>query len=68
MGFSFLLGGLIKVGVTKIFGSRGYERAKPAMFGLVAGELLAGIVTMIVGALYYFRTGTSPKSFLILPR
>jgi hypothetical protein len=67
MGASFLLGGLIKMTVTKLFGSSTYEKAKPAMFGLVAGELLAGIITMIVGAIYYFRTGLAPKRFMILP-
>ena len=64
---SFLLGGLIKVAVTKLFGGKVYEKLKPAMFGLVAGDMLGGIVTMIVGAIYYAGTGLTPKTFMILP-
>ncbi|MHC4981701.1 MAG: DUF6785 family protein [Planctomycetota bacterium] len=67
LGASFLMGGLIKIGVTKLFGGRAYEKFKPAMFGLVAGDILGGIITMIAGGIYYFRTGSSPIGFLILP-
>jgi hypothetical protein len=37
------------------------------MIGLVAGEVLAGVVPLIVGAIYYHVTGDPPKPFSILP-
>jgi len=64
---SFLLGWFIKVMVTKYGGSRIYQRLKPLMFGLIAGELLAGLIPMIVGAVYYFVTNLPPKTFYVLP-
>ena len=67
LGGSFLLGGLIKIAVLRLFGSKAYEKVKPAMFGLVAGDMLGGGVTMIIGAIHYFSYGTSPKDYLILP-
>jgi hypothetical protein len=63
MAFSFLLGWLVKVAVTRLAGHRMYEKVKPLMIGLIAGEVLAAAVTMIVGALYYLVTGRIPVSF-----
>jgi hypothetical protein len=67
MGASFLLGGLIKFVVTKLLGGKGYEKLKPAMFGLIAGDMFGGIAIMIIGAIYYFSTGKVPEAFRILP-
>jgi hypothetical protein len=58
---SFLLGWLVKVLVTKYGGGSVYRTLKPVMIGLIAGEMAAGVVTMIIGAAYYFVTGQMPK-------
>jgi hypothetical protein len=64
---TFLLGWVVKVMVTKYGGSRLYNRLKPLMIGLIAGEVLGAVFPSIVGAVYYFVTGDTPKSFLVLP-
>lgn len=64
---SFFLGWLAKMLVTKLGGAQAYEQTKPLMVGIIAGELLAGLGWMLVGALYYFVTGLTPKSYVILP-
>jgi hypothetical protein len=64
---SFLLGWLLKVTVTKYGGSRLYNRLKPLMIGLIAGEVLGAVFPSIVGAIYYLITRDPPRSFLVLP-
>jgi hypothetical protein len=64
---SFLVGGFIKLAVTKLLGGKGYEKVKPAMFGLIAGDMIGGIGIMITGAIYFFLRGKSPEAFRILP-
>ena len=64
---SFLIGWVIKVAVTKYGGSRLYNRLKPLMIGLIAGEILGAVFPSIVGAVYYLITREPPKSFLVLP-
>jgi hypothetical protein len=67
MAASFMVGCAIKFVVTRLWGGSGYEKVKPLMFGLIAGDMLGGIAVMIVGAGYYFTTGRIPESFKILP-
>jgi hypothetical protein len=67
MGFSFLLGWAIKQSTMKYGGVILYRKLKPLMIGIVAGEVLAGVVPLIVGAIYYRVTGEPPKPFSILP-
>jgi hypothetical protein len=67
MGFSFLLGWAIKQSTMKYGGVALYRELKPLMIGIVAGEVLAGVVPLIVGAIYYRVTGEPPKPFSILP-
>jgi len=67
LAFSFLLGWLVKVLVAKYGGSKIYVRLKPLMIGLIAGEILAAVIPVVVGAVYYFVTGEPPKSFRVLP-
>ncbi len=66
-GFSFLLGWTIKMGVTKLVGGYRYHQLKPLMIGVVAGDLLGGLVFMAVGAIYFAVTGLIPKSYTIFP-
>jgi hypothetical protein len=65
LGFSFFIGWLIKKSVTKYGGAALYARLRPLMIGLIAGEMLACLVPMIIGALYYAWTGTPPKTFAL---
>ena len=58
---SFLLGWFVKVLVTKYGGGTIYRTLKPVMIGLIAGEMTAGVISMIAGAIYYFVTGEMPK-------
>ena len=58
---SFLLGWFVKVIVTKYGGANVYQKLKPLMFGLIAGSILGHLVPMLVGAGYYFWTGTPPR-------
>jgi len=66
MGFSFLVGWLIKAGVVKYGGGRLYAKLKPLMIGLIAGEMMAGAVTMAIGAIYYLINNEPPKPYIIL--
>lgn len=64
---SFLIGWMLKTAALKYGGSKIYEKLKPVMFGLVAGDMLAAIVPSIIGAVYYMVTGLPPAPFSILP-
>lgn len=64
---SFLLGSAIKAAVTKYGGPAGYQKLKPLMFGVIAGELLGALLPSLFGAAYYLTTGEIPKSFKIFP-
>lgn len=66
LGFSFLVGWLIKRSVVKYGGAHLYTKLKPLMIGLIAGEMIAGAVTMLVGAIYFYVQGEPPKPFIIL--
>jgi hypothetical protein len=66
-GASFLAGWGVKVVVTRYGGASWYQRLKPLMFGLIAGEMLGGLAPMAVGFVYWLTTGLPPKSFYILP-
>lgn len=64
---SFLAGWFIKVMVSKYAGAAGYQHLKPFMLGLIAGEILGGVVPVIVGFIYYSITGVAPVTFRVLP-
>lgn len=64
---SFLVGWLLKTLITKFGGAGVYQKCKPIMFGLIAGEMLGGVVPMIVSLIYYLITGDTPKPFAIMP-
>jgi len=65
LGFSFLIGWFAKRCVTKYGGAAAYQKYKPLMIGLVTGELLGGIIPMIIGAVYYLVRGQPPQQFSI---
>lgn len=62
LAFSFFLGWMVKTAITKYGGEQAYQRTKPIMVGLIAGEVLAGTVPVLVGAVYYMITGEVAKS------
>jgi hypothetical protein len=64
---SFLLGGLLKIAVTRYGGAKSVQRLRPFMFGMIAADMLAGLVIIISGFIYYWLTGTPPKNYWVLP-
>jgi len=64
---SFLIGWFIKRTITKYGGARLYQDLKPLMFGLIAGDMLGGIIPIVIGAIYYLITGELPVKFSIMP-
>ncbi len=67
MAFSFLFGWILKGFVMKYGGAHAYQRLKPLMIGLVAGEVMAAALPLLVGAVYSALTGRPAPSFSILP-
>ena len=64
---AFLLGWLVKTALTKYGGVSVYQKVKPLMIGLIAGEVLGAVFPSIIGAIYFMATGESPVAFLVLP-
>ena len=65
---SFLLGWLIKTVVTRLGGYAAYQKTKPFMIGLIAGDVLGALVFMVAGAIYYGATGNMPVRYQYFPR
>ncbi len=65
--FAFLVGWAVKVAVLRTGGVKSYHEVKPLMVGAIAGELLAALTWMIVGATYYSRYGLEPMSYRVFP-
>jgi hypothetical protein len=65
--FSFFLGWIIKSLVTKYGGGATYRNLIPMMMGLIAGDLLAGILFTLVSLIYFLVTHQPPKQFGIMP-
>jgi len=49
--------------VNKYGGARVYQATKPFMIGILAGEMTARLVPMLVGSIVYFVTGQSPQQY-----
>ncbi|MBN1669574.1 MAG: hypothetical protein JXR37_00975 [Kiritimatiellae bacterium] len=67
IGTSFLIGWAVKALVVRLGGGRTYRNVRPFMVGMIAGDLLGGLLWMIVGALYYAVKGFPPVKFSIFP-
>lgn len=67
MSGAFMLGWGIKILVVKYGGRGAYQKLKPFMFGIIAGEIMGGIVPMIIGFVYYIITGEQPVAYSVLP-
>jgi len=55
--FSILLGWAIKVFATRLGGSGFYQKLKPMMIGLIAGDVLAAVIKLAVSTIYFYATG-----------
>jgi hypothetical protein len=64
---AFLAGWLVKKFTTKYGGAKVYQRLKPLMIGLIAGEVMGAVVPSIIGVIYFVLTGDPPKTFWVLP-
>jgi len=67
LSHSFLLGFIVKFLVVRLGGTRGYNAVKPAMIGLIVGEVAGAFLWMIVGLIYHFTTGYTPPKYMIFP-
>jgi hypothetical protein len=63
MAGSFLLGWLTKTAVNTYGGARLYQRLKPLMIGLIAGDMTAKLVPTVVGSVIYAVTGRTPVQY-----
>ncbi len=66
---SFLVGWIIKGTLSRLglLTSGRIARVRALMVGMIAGDLLAGVVFMIAGAVYYAITGLTPPTYYIFP-
>lgn len=64
---SFLIGWAIKAAVVRLGGSKSYRAVRPLMVGMIAGEIVAALLWIGVGAVYYWVTGLEPKQYAIFP-
>ncbi len=67
LALSFLLGWIVRTSVVRLGGAQAFHQIKPFMVGVIAGELLAGLFWVLVGAAYYFITGQMPQAYSIFP-
>ena len=63
---SFFMGWLVKTVVIKYGGNSIYNKVKPVMIGLIAGEILGAFIPSVTAAIYYFITNEQPVWFRIL--
>ena len=62
----FLMGCGLKVAATKYGGISAYQRIKPLMFGLIAGDMLSGLGITLFGLIYHLVTGELPTPYRVL--
>ena len=67
MAWSFLAGCFLKFVVCRYGGAQSYQKVKPLMFGLIAGDMVAGLAVIVMGFVYYRYTGELPKTYWVLP-
>ncbi len=63
--WSFLIGWFIKRSLTSLAAPR--ARVRTFMIGVIAGDLLGGVLWMVVGAVYYALTGENPPRYHVFP-
>ena len=65
---SMLIGWLLKKCVLRFGGIKMAKNLRPFMIGVIAGEVLSAVIFMIVGFIYYMRTGEKPLPYRWFPR
>jgi hypothetical protein len=64
---SFFVGWAVKVLIVKYGGNYDYDRLKPLMVGLIAGEVLGAFMPCVIGFFFWLITGQPPMAFRVLP-
>ena len=64
---SFLLGWMIKASVTGLGGAKKYRSGRTFMIGIIAGDLLGGLLFMAIGSIYYWQTHLPPSRYFVFP-
>jgi hypothetical protein len=59
---------MVKKSAIRFGGIRMAKVLRPLMVGVIAGEVLAAVIFMIVGFLYYANTGQKPLPYRWFPR
>ena len=62
LAFSFLVGWAVKSFVTRYGGHGMFQKIKPLMFGFVAGEMLACLLIMVHGMIYFYIMRQPPPN------
>ena len=62
---SFLAGGTVKSLAQRYGGWKVCNNLKPIIVGLIAGEMFVGILTAVIGIVYYFVTGEPPVRYKV---
>ena len=65
--WSFLIGWILKVLVIRYGGARVFQKLKPLVFGLIAGELVGLLLPIIINMLWFACTGAKLTPFKVLP-
>jgi len=65
---SFFIGWFIKKCVIRFGGIKMAKDLRPLMIGIIAGEILAAVIFMIIGFIYYLNTGNKPLPYRWFPR
>jgi hypothetical protein len=63
LALSFLVGWCIKAGANKYGGAKAHKALTPVMVGLVAGEVTAALVPIVVGVVYTLITDRPPAYY-----
>lgn len=63
LSLSVLLGWILRTIVVKVGGTQKLTEVRPIAVGVIAGDLMGGLIFMIVGIIYYWVTGTTPADY-----
>ena len=66
LSFSFACGWLVKILAIRFGGYSAFQRLKPLIYGLIAGEILAALFPLFVGGIYFAVTGRPPREFSVM--
>jgi len=68
LGASFLLGAIVKTALVRLWGGTAVRKIRPLLFGVVAGDLIGGLISILAGAGYYLEHWrASPNQYFVFP-